>query len=69
MFSPIVNDISYIAYDANSILCRSLSFTMLQRVSNICNNYEDGIEDGVGTMRSPTLSSLSMYRIDINGGM
>lgn len=69
MFSPMVNDISYITYEPNGILYRSLSFTMLRRVSNICNNYEEGVEDGSGLMRSPTLSTLSMFKVDVGGGM
>lgn len=69
MFSPMVNDISYITYEPNGILYRSLSFTMLRRVSNICNNYEEGVEDGSGPMRSPTLSTLSMFKVDVGGGM
>lgn len=68
MFSPIVNDISYITYEPNGILYRSLSFTMLRRVSNICNNYEEGVEDGSGPMNSP-LSTLSMFKVDVGGGM
>ena len=69
MFSPIVNDISFISYEPNGILYKSLSFTMLQRVSNICNNYEEDVEDGSGPMRSPTSSSLSMCKVDVGGGM
>lgn len=69
MFSPIVNDISFITYEPNGILYKSLSFTMLQRVSNICNNYKEDVEDGSGPMRSPTLSSLSMCKVDVGGGM
>lgn len=69
MFSPIVNDISFITYEPNGILYKSLSFTMLRRVSNICNNYEEGVEDGSGLMRSPTLSSLSMCKVYVGGGM
>lgn len=72
MFSPMVNDISFITYEPNGILYRSLSFTMLRRVSNICNNYEEDeedVEDGSGPMRSPTLSSLSMCKVDVGGGM
>lgn len=68
MFSPMVNDISYITYEPNGILYRSLSFTMLRRVSNICNNYEEGVEDGSGLMRSP-LSTLSMFKVDVGGVM
>lgn len=71
MFSPVVNDISFITYEPNGILYRSLSFTMLRRVSNICNNYEEGeegVEDGSGPMRSP-LSTLSMFKVDVGGGM
>lgn len=68
MFSPMVNDISYITYEPNGILYRSLSFTMLRRVSNICNNYEEGVEDGSGPMSSP-LSTLSMFKVDVGGGM
>lgn len=68
MFSPIVNDISFITYEPNGILYRSLSFTMLRRVSNICNNYEEGVEDGSGPMNSP-LSTLSMFKVDVGGGM
>ena len=68
MFSPMVNDISFITYEPNGILYRSLSFTMLRRVSNICNNYEEGVEDGSGLMRSP-LSTLSMFKVDVGGGM
>lgn len=69
MFSPIVNDITFVYYEPNGILYKSLSFTMLRRVSNICNNYEEGVEDGSGLMRSPTLSSLSMYKVNVGGGM
>lgn len=68
MFSPMVNDISFITYEPNGILYRSLSFTMLRRVSNICNNYEEGVEDGSGPMRSP-LSTLSMFKVYVGGGM
>lgn len=68
MFSPMVNDISYITYEPNGILYMSLSFTMLRRVSNICNNYEEGVEDGSSLMRSP-LSTLSMFKVDVGGGM
>lgn len=68
MFSPIVNDISFVSYEPNGILYRSLSFTMLRRVSNICNNYEEGVEDGSGPMNSP-LSTLSMFKVDVGGGM
>ena len=68
MFSPMVNDISFISYEPNGILYRSLSFTMLRRVSNICNNYEEGVEDGSGLMSSP-LSTLSMFKVDVGGGM
>lgn len=68
MFSPMVNDISFITYEPNGILYRSLSFTMLRRVSNICNNYEEGVEDGSGPMNSP-LSTLSMFKVDVGGGM
>lgn len=69
MFSPIVNDISFVSYEPNGILYKSLSFTMLRRVSNICNNYEEDVEDGSGLIRSPTLSSLSMCKVDVSGGM
>lgn len=69
MFSPIVNDISFVSYEPNGILYKSLSFTMLRRVSNICNNYEEDVEDGSGLIRSPTLSSLSMCKVDVGGGM
>ena len=68
MFSPMVNDVSFITYEPNGILYRSLSFTMLRRVSNICNNYEEGVEDGSGLTRSP-LSTLSMFKVDVGGGM
>lgn len=64
----MVNDISFITYEPNGILYRSLSFTMLRRVSNICNNYEEGVEDGSGPMNSP-LSTLSMFKVDVGGGM